>query len=348
MTDLDDFDYALPDELIAQRPLADRTAARMLVVSRADESISHAQVRHLPEYLRAGDCLVLNDTRVLPARLQGRRATTGGRWSGLFLAADGSGLWQVLGKTRGHLRAGETIVLEDRAAQAAFGLVLVADLGGGVWAVRPEREGMPEQLLDEVGRVPLPPYIRGGVMEEADVERYQTVFARRPGAVAAPTAGLHFTNDLLRALVDAGLYVCRVTLHVGIGTFRPIAVQQLEDHVMHREWGEITEATAQQIQAVRAAGGRVVAVGTTSMRVLETAARDGAPRAWRGETDLFIRPPFTFQCVDALFTNFHLPKSTLLVLVHTFGGAELMRRAYAEAIAQQYRFFSYGDAMLIM
>jgi S-adenosylmethionine:tRNA ribosyltransferase-isomerase len=348
MTDLDDFDYALPDDLIAQRPLADRTAARMLVVSRADQSIEHAQVRHLAEYLRPGDCLVLNDTRVLPARLQGRRATTGGRWTGLFLAADATGLWQVLGKTRGHLRVGETIILEDRTADAAFGLRMVADLGGGVWAVHPDQTGSPEELLQIVGRVPLPPYIRGGVMEDADSERYQTVFARHPGAVAAPTAGLHFTNELLRTLVDAGLYICRVTLHVGVGTFRPISVQRLEDHVMHHEWGEITQASAEQIQAARSAGGRVVAVGTTSMRVLETAAREGSLQAWRGETDLFIRPPFEFRCVDALFTNFHLPKSTLLVLVHTFGGAELLRRAYADAIDQQYRFFSYGDAMLIV
>ena len=348
MTDLDDYDYTLPDELIAQRPLADRTAARMLVASRADQSIAHAQVRHLAEYLRPGDCLVLNDTRVLPARLQGRRANTGGRWTGLFLAADSSGLWQVLGKTRGHLRAGETILLEDRTAHAALGLRMVANLGGGVWAVQPDRPGSPEELLQEVGRVPLPPYIRGGVMEDADAERYQTVFARHSGAVAAPTAGLHFTNGLLGTLVDAGLLICRVTLHVGIGTFRPIAVQRLEDHVMHHEWGEITQATADQIRAAREAGGRVVAVGTTSMRVLETAAREGTLQAWRGETDLFIRPPFEFRCVDALFTNFHLPKSTLLVLVHTFGGAELLRRAYAEAIEQQYRFFSYGDAMLIV
>ncbi len=347
MTDLDDYDYELPRELIAQRALANRSAARMLVVTRGDRSIAHAHIRDLPDFLRSGDCLVLNDTRVLPARLRGHRVATGGRWAGLFLADDAAGHWQVMGKTRGKLRAGDVIMLEDHSAADAFPLTLLAELGEGVWAAQPGRAGSAARLLEQVGRVPLPPYIRGGEMEEGDVEQYQTVFARRPGAIAAPTAGLHFTNELLGQVVDVGVAICRVTLHVGIGTFRPIAVRRLEDHVMHSEWGEIGAATVQRIDQCRAAGGRVVAVGTTSVRVLETAAQDGQLRAWQGHTDLFIRPPYTFRCVDALLTNFHLPKSTLLILVRMFGGDLLMRQAYAAAIQERYRFFSYGDAMFI-
>lgn len=348
VTDLSDYDYELPGELIAQRALHNRTDARMLVASRHDQSVTHAHVRDLPGYLRPHDCLVLNDTRVVPARLVGYRVATGGRWSGLFLEAHPAGHWEVLCKTRGRLRPGEQIMLQDRQGQDAFCLTLIADFGTGMWVARPTRVGQATELLDAVGRVPLPPYIRGGVMEDHDVAQYQTVFARRPGAVAAPTAGLHFTNELLGHLVDAGIAICCVTLHVGLGTFRPITVSRVEDHQMHREWGEISEATVRRIDTCRQAGGRVIAVGTTSVRVLETAAREGQLRAWQGETDLFIRPPYTFRCVDALLTNFHLPKSTLLVLVRTFGGDQLIRRAYTAAVSHRYRFFSYGDAMLVV
>jgi S-adenosylmethionine:tRNA ribosyltransferase-isomerase len=344
---LHEYDYELPRELIAQHALADRSAARMLVVTRGATSITHSHIRDLPDYLRPGDCLVLNDTRVLPARLLGYRAATGGRWAGLFLTADATGRWELMCKTRGKLRAGETIMLEDRQAADAFPLTLLVELGDGVWAAQPGTSGSAAELLEQVGRVPLPPYIRGGEMEDGDVERYQTVFARRPGAIAAPTAGLHFTNGLLGQLVDVGVAICRVTLHVGVGTFRPITACRIEDHVMHSEWGEIGDATVQRIDQCRAAGGRVVAVGTTSVRVLETAARDGQLRTWQGPTDLFIRPPYRFRCVDALLTNFHLPKSTLLILVRTLGGDLLMRQAYTSAIQDRYRFFSYGDAMLI-
>jgi S-adenosylmethionine:tRNA ribosyltransferase-isomerase len=347
VTDLSEYDYELPSELIAQRPLKNRSDARMLIVGRDDQSIAHAHVRDLPEYLRPDDCLVLNDTRVLPARLVGYRIATRGRWSGLFLAANAQGHWEVMCKTRGRLRAGESIMLENRQAQDAFRLTLMADLGDGMWVAQPAIALPTVELLDQVGRVPLPPYIRGGTMDESDVEQYQTVFARRPGAIAAPTAGLHFTTELLGQLVDAGVAICRVTLHVGVGTFRPVTVRRIEDHQMHREWGAISEATVRRIETCRGSGGRIIAVGTTSVRVLETAARDGRLRAWQGETDLFIRPPYEFRSVDALLTNFHLPKSTLLVLVRTLGGDQLMRRAYAEAIAEGYRFYSYGDAMLI-
>ncbi len=347
MTDLAEYDYELPGELIAQRALSNRSDARMLVVDRQDQSLGHAHVRDLPEYLRPGDCLVLNDTRVVPARLVGYRVATGGRWSGLFVASDARGHWQVLGKTRGRLRAGERVMLENRRAEDAFSLTLIAELGDGLWAARPERAGEPAELLEAVGRVPLPPYIRGGAMQESDRVQYQTVFARHPGAIAAPTAGLHFTNELLGRLVDTGVAICCVTLHVGVGTFRPITAGRIEDHQMHREWGQLSEAAVRRIETCRRAGGRVIAVGTTCVRVLETAAQDGSLKPWQGETDLFIRPPYRFRSVDALLTNFHLPRSTLLILVRTFGGDRLIRHAYATAIEQQYRFYSYGDAMFI-
>ncbi len=348
MTELADYDYELPRELIAQHALSNRSDARLLVVSRRDQTLSHAHVRDLGDYLSPDDCLVLNDTRVLAARLLGYRTGTGGRWSGLFVSSDASGNWEVLSKTRGRLRVGETIMLQDRMAEDAFGLTLLAELGQGLWAVRPDDRGAPVDVLQRVGRIPLPPYIRGGEMEESDIEQYQTVFALQPGAIAAPTAGLHFTQPLLTQLIRLGIDICRVTLHVGIGTFRPITVDQLEAHEMHWEWGEISEEGTGRLKACRARGGRIVAVGTTCVRLLETAARDGELRSWRGETNLFIRPPFEFQAVDALLTNFHLPKSTLLVLVRTFGGDALMRRAYEEAISDNYRFFSYGDAMLVL
>ena len=230
VTDLSEYDYELPSELIAQRALKNRSDARMLVVGRNDQSMAHAHVRDLPEYLRPLDCLVLNDTRVLPARLVGYRMATRGRWSGLFLAANAQGHWEVMCKTRGRLRAGESIMLENRQAQDAFRLTLLADLGDGMWVAQPAVAGPPAELLDQVGRVPLPPYIRGGTMEESDVEQYQTVFARHPGAIAAPTAGLHFTTELLGRLVDTGVAICRLTLHVGVGTFRPVTSQRIEDH----------------------------------------------------------------------------------------------------------------------
>ncbi len=348
MSELDEYDYDLPPELIAQQPLRNRADARLLLVQRKTQSLTHAHVRDLPELLDSGDCLVLNDTRVIPARLVGRRTATGGRWSGLFLSADARGDWLVLGKTRGKMQPGETVTLEDRAAAARFSLTLLAKLDGGAWAARPSEPGNALTLLEQVGRTPLPHYIRGGEMVDSDQETYQTVFAAHSGSVAAPTAGLHLTNDLLAQLEQRGVTICRVTLHVGIGTFRPIATQRLDEHQMHAEWCSLSPETAQTLRSHRRAGGRIVALGTTSVRVLETAARGGELQAFQGETNLFIRPPHMFQAVDALMTNFHLPRSTLLVLVRTFGGDALMRRAYQEAIDERYRFYSYGDAMLIV
>jgi len=348
MSDLDSYDYHLPRELIAQQPLPHRADARLMVVDRAEQSIEHAYIRDLAEILRPTDCLVLNDTRVVPARLVGKRERTGAKWQGLFLASDEHGAWEVLSKTRGHLEPGETILLQAPGTGQQQRLRLLAPLGEGMWGARPEPEGPPWEILDRVGRVPLPPYIRGGEMTENDVTWYQTVFAERPGSVAAPTAGLHFTPELFHRLTQQGITAARVTLHVGIGTFRPISVQRLDQHVMHAEWCEVSEAALARIQATKSHGGRIVAVGTTSVRALESAALDGTLKPFRGETQLFIRSGFQFRVVDALLTNFHLPRSTLLILVRTFGGDELIRRAYAEAIRHEYRFFSYGDAMLIV
>ncbi len=344
MSEMDAYDYELPRELIAQEPLNNRVDARLMIVDRASQTIDHAHIRDLPQYIAAQDCLVMNNTRVIPARLVGRRDKTGARWSGLFLGSDGDGNWQILSKTRGKLEAGELIIVLSWDVQASLALRLLTKQEGGVWVVRPEPMGEAFALLEKVGRVPLPPYIRDGEMIETDVKNYQTVFADKKGAVAAPTAGLHFTPDLLKKLTAQGVAQGMVTLHVGIGTFRPVSVDKLDDHVMHREWCEVDAKTVDLCNQRRSAGGRVVAVGTTVVRTL--AAYELLPM--QGDTQLFIKPGFAFHAVDALLTNFHLPKSTLLVLVRTFGGDELLRKAYKEAIRQQYRFFSYGDAMLIL
>jgi S-adenosylmethionine:tRNA ribosyltransferase-isomerase len=349
VTRTDDYDYDLPRELIAQQPLPRRSDARLMVVNRQAGSIEHSHVRELSRLLKPGDSLVLNDTRVVPARLVGQRIETGGRWFGLYLGIDSQGVWQLLCKTRGKLQPAEAVVLHDRDGREAARLRLMVKLDDGVWAARPEPDEPALELLDRVGRVPLPHYIRGGEMVDADMADYQTVFARHPGAVAAPTAGLHFTPALLEQLAASGIATERLTLHVGAGTFRPIATESLEEHQMHREWGRLDAETAERLNACRAAGGRIVAVGSTSLRVLESAVlEDGRLPAWEGETELFIRPPHRFRAADALLTNFHLPRSTLLVLVRTFGGDALIRRAYEEAIRERYRFFSYGDAMLIV
>lgn len=348
MSELDQYDYELPRELVAQYPLANRASARLMVVRRTHQSIEHSYVRDLPEILSAGDCLVFNDTKVIPARLVGRRDRTGARWTGLFLSADEHGVWKVLSKTRGKLEPGEAIVLISWDVRETLTLRLLTKLEGGMWAVRPEPMGDPLELLGRVGRVPLPPYIRDGEMVETDRDTYQTVYAKEPGAVAAPTAGLHFTPELLAQLKERGIDQQFVTLHVGIGTFRPIAAETLADHIMHTEWCTVSKDVVRRLDETRAKQGRIVAVGTTVARTLEAASAAGTLAPYSGETDLFIRPPYQFRSVDALLTNFHLPKSTLLILVRTFGGDALLRRAYDVAIREGYRFFSYGDAMLIL
>jgi S-adenosylmethionine:tRNA ribosyltransferase-isomerase len=348
VSELERYNYDLPEELVAQSPAVCRSDARLLVVDRHQKSVDHKHIRDLPEVLRPGDCLVINDTRVVPARLVGRRESTGGRWEGLFLEADADGLWRIMCKTRGKLRPGDKITLLGASGAEDMQLLMGSKQADGTWIARPLAKGDAFALLGRVGRVPLPPYIRKGEMVAKDREQYQTVYAQVPGAVAAPTAGLHFTAALLDRLKQIQVDVCPLTLHVGMGTFRPIAVTMLAEHQMHSEWGQVTQQTIDRIENCRRRGGRVVAVGTTSVRLLETAAADGSLKPFVGHTNLFIRPPYEFHAIDALLTNFHLPRTTLLVLVRTFGGEELMRRAYDEAICERYRFYSYGDAMLIL
>lgn len=349
MSELDHYDYTLPKELIAQAPCPRRDDARLMVVDRATETIRHHHVRDLGEFLKPGDCLVLNNTRVVPARLVGRRTKTGGYWEGLFLDRDkSSGLLRFMGKTRGKIQSEETVTLIDRNGDDAVVLHLGMKEPDGTWVGRLESDEDPFSLLDRIGRVPLPPYIRKGQMVEKDRATYQTVYAEEPGAVAAPTAGLHFTQPLLHDLENAGVILVRVTLHVGLGTFEPITAETLAAHQMHSEWGSIDADTVETLVQAKHRGNKIVAVGTTSTRLLETAAAGGALAPFTGPTDLFIRPPYQFRTVDALMTNFHLPKTTLLVLIRTFGGDELLKRAYDEAIHDRYRFYSYGDAMLIL
>ncbi len=365
MSELDSYDYHLPRNLIAQEPLGTRSDSRLMLVDRASGEIDHYHVRDLPELLRCDDALVMNNSKVVPARLVGYRTDTKGRWQGLFLREDKeSGIWEVLTKTRGKLRQGESITIQDRNARDCMRLIVVARTDDGNLLVKPELpdEYVPlagesdSQLreaadwLQHYGRIPLPPYIRDGQMVDADIANYQTVFAKDRGSVAAPTAGLHFTDTLLENIACTGVAICEVTLHVGIGTFRPIQSDTLAEHQMHSEWGQIDDATAQTIQQRRQAGGRCVAVGTTSVRVLESAWNGGEDRleSWTASTDLFIKPPYDFKVVDALMTNFHLPRSSLLVLVSAFASRQLALKAYQVAIDNEYRFYSYGDAMLIV
>jgi S-adenosylmethionine:tRNA ribosyltransferase-isomerase len=346
----DCFDYDLPPHLIAQEPCPQRDEARLLVVRRAEASLSHHVFCELPDLLSSGDLLVLNDTRVLPARLLGRRARTGGKWEGLFLRQLPDGLWELLCQTRGRLVEGEMIVVEPGPLE----LCLAGKSSEGHWLAQPSEPGSPLELLERHGQVPLPSYIRKGRAAAADHERYQTVFARRAGAVAAPTAGLHFTPGVFEALQRRGIGWTFVTLHVGLGTFQSIQAEDIEEHHMHREWGELPASAAEALTACRQRGGRVVAVGTTAVRVLETvalASRGLTPpvvRPWCGETELYIYPPYEFRAVDALVTNFHLPRTSLLLLVSAFAGIDLTRQAYKTAIEREYRFYSYGDAMLII
>jgi S-adenosylmethionine:tRNA ribosyltransferase-isomerase len=336
---LAEFDYPLPPELIAQEPVPERDGARLLVAERA-QATRHASVRELPAVLRAGDLLVLNDTRVIAARVRGRRPT-GGRLEVLFVRPLGDA-WEVL--VRGGPRPGERVHLPDDATGT-----WAASRGDGLWELRMETREPVLDWLERVGELPLPPYIRRPDGPTADDrERYQTVFAAERGAVAAPTAGLHLTPELLAALGAAGITTARLTLHVGPATFLPLREDDVERVRLGAERWIVPPETAERVNAARAAGGRVVAVGTTSVRALESAAdAGGLLRAGAGETTLFIRPGHRFRCVDALLTNFHLPRSPLLLLVSALAGWDRVRAAYAEAVARRYRFYSYGDAMLL-
>lgn len=349
-------DYDLPPHLIAQEPCPERDQSRLLVVNRSEPTLAHHVFADLPDLLRPDDLLVLNDTRVLPARLLGRRLRTGGKWEGLFLRSLPDGTWELLCQTRGRLSEGETIQIEPGNLR-----LQLTGRAGGHWLARPSEPGTALELLERAGQVPLPPYIRKGRAATEDQERYQTIYARQAGAVAAPTAGLHFTPNVFDRLRQRGIAWTFVTLHVGLGTFQPIQEADYTRHAMHCEWGELSAPTAAALTACRQRGGRIVAVGTTTVRVLETAAASRErqrpddhsqhPRpefpAWSGETELFIFPPYQFRAVDALVTNFHLPRSTLLLLVGAFAGVDLLQEAYTTAIERKYRFYSYGDAMLI-
>lgn len=345
------FDYDLPRELIAQEPLKNRTDARLMIVDRATQTIEHRYFRDLPQLLTAGDRLVLNDTKVLPAQLIGKRLETGGNWQGLFLGGEANGDWRIVCKTRGKLKVNEAVMLVDREGRDVEKLWLLERLEAGQWIAHPESEASVEEVLSRVGRLPLPHYIRDGQMTDADVVNYQTVFAKNLGAVAAPTAGLHFTENLLREIRQQEVDLAAVTLHVGLGTFRPIA-DKVEDHIMHSEWCQLSESAAEKINQTKTNGGRVIAVGTTSVRTLETAAMrstvENQIAAWEGETDIFIKPPYKYQAVDALITNFHFPRTTLLLLVEALCGTKLLREAYEQAVEERYRFYSYGDAMMIV
>jgi S-adenosylmethionine:tRNA ribosyltransferase-isomerase len=346
-----DFDYELPSERIAQEPPKERDGGRMMVLDRAAQTIRHARFTDLPDFLDAGDLVVVNDTRVIPARVFGRKARpgTGGKVELLLLEDLGRGEWDVLMRTRRRPDPGEQIVLGDGAATAT----LLADGELGRARVKIESDRPFLEVLDGIGLPPLPPYIQrkaeqGGLRPE-DKVRYQTVYAREPGAVAAPTAGLHFTPAVFERLAAKGVDKVSVTLHVGIGTFRPVKVDVVEEHRMDEERWWIPEDTARRITETKAAGHRVVAVGTTTSRTLESAAaRPEGFGAGHGRTDIFIYPPYRFRMVDAMVTNFHLPKSTLIMMISAFAGREFVLRAYREAIKEGYYFYSYGDCMLIL
>ncbi len=346
------FDYDLDPSLIAQAPLPLRQESRLMRLRRADGTIQHAQFSQLPQILRPGDLLVVNDTSVIPAKFLCRRAT-GGKIEGLFLHELRAGEWRIMLKNAGRCRIGEEIAF---ANDQDVRLTLRENLEAGEWRVEVQPQAPAVEILGRLGATPLPPYIRraGSSIDAADRTRYQTVFADRPGAVAAPTAGLHFTKELLDQLAADGIEQARVTLHVGPGTFLPVKVDDVAQHRMHSEWYDLPAVTAERINAARAAGRRVVAVGTTSVRVLESAARAGEPLCpASGWTGIFIYPPREFHAVDALITNFHLPRSTLLMLVAAFcspgkmDGIRMILDAYHQAMRERYRFFSYGDAMLI-
>ncbi len=341
-----DFDYHLPSELIAQTPAARRDRSRMMVLHRAGGQVEHRQFEDFPEYLDAGDALVLNNTKVIPARLHGRKEKTGGGVEVFLLEDLGGGNWDVLLRARRRPKPEDRLIFAD--GRAVVRLVEERELGRAIVSI--ESDGPVIELAEKFGEVPLPPYIRRGAEgapgdSGADRERYQTIYAREHGAVAAPTAGLHFTPEIFQRLEKRGVRRAEVTLHVGLGTFRPVTAENVDDHRMEEERFTVSEEAAAIARAAR----RVVAVGSTTVRTLEhVAAARGRVEAMSGRSDLFIRPPFEFRVVGAMLTNFHLPKSTLLMMVSALAGREFVLRAYEEAVREKYRFFSYGDCMLIL
>ncbi|KHM51804.1 S-adenosylmethionine:tRNA ribosyltransferase-isomerase [Anaerovibrio lipolyticus DSM 3074] len=337
---LTEFDYNLPEELIAQTPVEPRNSSRLMVLDPVDETIEHRHFYDLKEYLEPGDTLIFNDTRVLPARLLGWREGTGGKVEVFLLRRIDGDTWETLVKPGRKAREGQVVRFSDELTCIVQDST---DFGGRI--VKFNYEGIFEEILDRLGETPLPPYIHEKL---EDSERYQTVYSREKGSAAAPTAGLHFTKEQMAELKDMGVNLGFVTLHVGLGTFRPVSVDNIEEHVMHKEYYSISQETAELIKATKAAGKRVIAVGTTSIRTLESAATSVGEINGRTDwTNIFIYPGYEFKIVDGIITNFHLPKSTLIMLISAFAGREFVLKAYETAVEEKYRFFSFGDAMMI-
>jgi S-adenosylmethionine:tRNA ribosyltransferase-isomerase len=337
---LSEFDFPFDSSLIAACPSLPRDHARLLVLQRDNRSIAHRRVDELPDLLQPGDLLVVNNTKVLAARVAGRKRPSGAEVEILFVKDLGDAIWEVL--IKGTFRPGQILEMSAEA------VAVVVERGPTRTTVRVESPIPLSEWLRQYGQMPLPPYMKRAPTDQ-DREWYQTLFAQHEGAIAAPTAGLHFTPELLARLQQRGVGLATITLHVGVGTFKPVTVDQIEDHRMGAEWLEVGTETVRAIEQVRVTGRRIVAVGTTVARALETAARvDGQIRSYRGETNVFITPGFPFKVVDTLLTNFHLPRTTLLMLVSALTGTEFLRQAYAEAVRERYRFYSYGDAMLIL
>ena len=341
--------YDLPAELIAQTPADVRSCSRLLVLNRKNNQITDTTFDKIGDFLLAGDCLVLNDTKVLPARFFGRRKTSG-RFEGLFLSEE-NGLWLVMLKNARRLKINETVVLADKADSDYCDAEVIEKLDQGRWLIKPQVETPTENILSKIGFAPLPPYIKRDdpkKMAYIDDSRYQTVYAKTSGAVAAPTAGLHFTNELIDQLKNNGINFAHLTLHVGAGTFKPVSAENLDDHEIHSELFSVSTETAERINEAKQKGSRIIAVGTTSVRTLETVAQQVQVAPTSCSTKLFIKPGFEFKIVDAMITNFHLPKSTLIALVATFAGIDNIMNAYQHAIEKKYRFYSYGDAMMMV
>lgn len=340
--DVKDFYYDLPEELIAQDPLEKRSNSRLMVLDKKSGDVYHRHFYDIKEYLKPGDCLVVNNTKVIPARLYGSRENTGGKVEILLLKRVSDDVWETLVKPGKKARVGDRIEFGEGLLKAE--IIDVVEEGNRL--VRFEYEGIFEEILDQLGQMPLPPYI---THELKDKDRYQTVYAKYDGSAAAPTAGLHFTKELLQEIKDMGVNIAEVTLHVGLGTFRPVKVENVLDHHMHSEFYMISQEAADMINATKDNGGRVISVGTTSTRTLESAAdENGRLTEKSGWTEIFIYPGYKFKVIDALITNFHLPESTLVMLVSALAGREHVLAAYAKAVEEKYRFFSFGDAMLIM
>lgn len=339
---LDMFDFHLPEELIAQVPLEDREASRLMVLDKETGKLQHDVFSHITEYIQPGDCLVLNDTKVLPARLYGSKEGTGAKIEVLLLKQEHDDVWETLVKPAKRIKEGSTIVFGDGKLSAVCTGVL--EHGGRILEFK--YDGIFYEILEKLGEMPLPPYIKEQL---DDQDRYQTVYARERGSAAAPTAGLHFTEDLLEKLKGMGVHIAFITLHVGLGTFRPVSVDDIDSHEMHSEFYQMTEGTARLLNDVKEKGGKIITVGTTSTRTLETIAsrNDGVFKEENGWTSIFIFPGYEFKGIDAMITNFHLPKSTLIMLISALAGREHVLHAYETAVEEKYRFFSFGDAMLI-